>query len=465
MKNLIILLMWMVLFSAACSSVPDKPPRVSQLSIAENGRFLQNEEGDPIFWLGDTGWLLFKKLNREEAYYYLENRAGKGINVIQAMVIHDLNRCTNFAGDSAFIGKDIAMPRDTEGTDPKDEQAYDYWDHVDYIVDLAAEYGLYMAMVPIWGSNVKSFPLTPDQAASYGEWLSERYRDRNNVIWLNGGDIRGSDSTAFWNALGNALKSTAPEHLVTFHPFGRTQSSTWFHQASWLDFNMFQSGHRRYDQDDTELAYGEDNWRYVQADYRLTPIRPTLDGEPSYEHIPQGLHDTTQPLWNDADVRRYAYWSVFAGSCGFTYGHREVFQFFNPGLDMPAYGATIPWKQALDAPGAGQLIHLKNLMSSIPLFDLVPDQTLVASGQGEKYDYIAACRGDDFAYLYNYTGRTVDIAMGKIGGLEVNAYWYDPRMGEYLEIGSFDNEGIQTFDPPGAREEGNDWVLVLISMQ
>ena len=239
----------------------------------------------------------------------------------------------------------------------------------------------------------------------------------------------------------------------------------WFHEADWLDFNMFQSGHRRYDQDDTELGYGEDNWRYVQSDYRLTPVRPTLDGEPSYENIPEGLHDTTQPLWDDADVRRYAYWSVFSGACGFTYGHREVMQFFRPGTDNPAYGATLPWKEALEAPGASQLIHLKNLMDSIPLFQLVPDQSLVAGGQGDKYEYIAACRGDNFAFLYTYTGRVIDVAMGKIGGREVNAAWYDPRTGNIMEDGLYENTGTRVFDPPGDSEEGNDWVLVLRSLK
>jgi len=465
MKNLTELLAGMVLFSMACSADPEQPSQLPKLSVADNGRFLQYENGDPFFWLGDTGWLLFRKLTRDQAEYYLENRAGKGFNVIQAMLIHDLNNCTNVNGDSAFIAKDISRPCVTEGMDPGDEEAYDYWDHVDYIVDLAAEYGLYMALVPIWGSNVKSNTVTPEQATAYGNWLAERYSDRNNVIWLNGGDIRGSDSTAFWDALGHALKSPAPEHLVTFHPFGRTQSSTWFHRASWLDLNMFQSGHRRYNQDDTDMAYGEDNWRYVQSDYRLIPVRPTLDGEPSYENIPQGLHDTTQPLWNDGDVRRYAYWSVFAGACGFTYGHREVMQFFRPGTDHPGYGATLPWREALEAPGACQLSHLKSLMGSIPLFTLIPDQTLIAGGQGEQYDYIAACRGDDFAFIYTYTGREVDVAMGKISGDEVHASWYDPRTGIYTETGTFGNTGILKFDPPGDKEEGNDWVLVMRSKQ
>ena len=57
---------------------------------------------------------------------------------------------------------------------------------------------------------------------------------------------------------------------MTFHPFGRTSSVRWFHNAKWLDFNMFKSGHRRYDQtrgdgDDTaQASVAEDNWRYVE---------------------------------------------------------------------------------------------------------------------------------------------------------------------------------------------------------
>ena len=168
---------------------------------------------------------------------------------------------------------------------------------------------------------------------------------------MNDGDVQGSDSTAVWNAIGETLKRNDPEHLVTYHPFGRTQSSLWFHKASWLDFNMYQSGHRRYDQDTSGLAYGEDNWRYMLADYNRLPVKPSLDGEPSYEAIPQGLHDGSQPRWTDAYVMRYAYWSVFAGGCGFTYGHNAIMQFFKEGNPEPAYNVNETWEEALNAPG------------------------------------------------------------------------------------------------------------------
>ena len=85
-----------------------------------------------------------------------------------------------------------------------------------------------------------------------------------------------------------------------------------------MDMNMFQSGHRRYGQkkgdgDTSVTGLEEDNWRYVEDALSMTPLKPVLDAEPSYEGIPQGLHDPAQPLWRDCDVRRYGYWSVFCG--------------------------------------------------------------------------------------------------------------------------------------------------------
>jgi len=169
--------------------------------------------------------------------------------------------------------------------------------------------------------------ISREKAGKYSAWLAKRYKDKSNVIWLNGGDVKGSDSTVIWNIIGSTIREISPRQLITFHPFGRTQSSEWFHNETWLDLNMFQSGHRRYDQDTIGLCYGEDNWKYVANDYNKIPPKPTLDGEPSYEGIPQGLHDSTQPYWTASDVRRYAYWSVFAGGCGFTYGNNAVMQF------------------------------------------------------------------------------------------------------------------------------------------
>jgi len=384
--------------------------------------------------------------------------------VIQVMVVHSLN-VSNVYGDSALVQSDVSKPAVTEGSSFEDAEAYDFWNNVDYVIDLAEQKGLYMALVPVWGSNVKAGGVSREQADVYSKWLAERYAGKSNIIWLNGGDTQGSDSTATWNIIGNNIHELAPNHLETFHPFGRMQSSLWFNNEDWLDFNMFQSGHRRYDQDDTEKAYAQDNYKYVQDDYALVPVKPTIDGEPSYEGIPQGLHDPAEPFWNQNDVRRYAYWSVFAGAFGFTYGNSAVMQFYRPEDENPAYGAREYWTEAIDMPGAGQMINLKNLMLSKSFFERVPDQSIIDAGQGEKYDFQVATRGKNYALVYTYNGREMQIALGKISGEMVKASWFNPRNGEYTEIGEFLNDGTQTFDPPGEVEDGNDWVLVLDSVE
>ena len=48
-----------------------KPWSGGRLMVSANHRYLQTANGKPFFWLGDTGWLLPEKLNRDEAAYYL----------------------------------------------------------------------------------------------------------------------------------------------------------------------------------------------------------------------------------------------------------------------------------------------------------------------------------------------------------------------------------------------------------
>ena len=137
------------------------------------------------------------------------------------------------------------------------------------------------------------------------------------------------------------------------------------------------------------------------------PLKPTLDAEPICEWILQGLHDNTQPYWRANDVRRYAYWSVFAGACGHTYGDNSVMQFYT-GLpeDTGSYGAVCTWKEAMHHEGSGQMKHLKSLMESVDFTTGKPSEHYLLDGQKEKYDRIAVFSGDDFIFAYNYTGRS-----------------------------------------------------------
>ncbi|HEY9294366.1 MAG TPA: glycoside hydrolase family 140 protein [Microlunatus sp.] len=437
------------------------PWKNGRLTVSENGRFLQHENGTPFFWTADTAWLLHK-LSRQEIPRYFGNRQQKQFNVVLLQVIPASLDFTNYYGDSPFIDNNVRQPNPP------------YWNHVSYMVAQAAASGIYLAMDAVWRQVVKDGHLSADDATWYGQWLAARYKDSENVVWLNGGDAIGTEKMEVWLSLAEAIRKEDPNHLMTFHPNGRFSSSTWFNNESWLDFNMFQSGHRNYEQTyqgaqpsitGVDLATywkAEDNWMYVQGDYNYYPAKPTLDGEPSYEHIHQGIYDFNLPFWNDADVRRYAYWSVFGGSCGHTYGNGGVMP-MHVKTDPPVngYGVSEYWYQTMDDPGAGQMRHLQNLMLSRPYFQRIPEPTAIVGDPGYRHDRVLATRGEDFLFAYIHTGRAFSLQLGLISGDKITAWWYDPRTGKSSRIGTLDNTGTHTFDPPGATKDGNDWVLVL----
>ena len=462
MKKISLLTM-LFLFIAGSLVADDKqkiylPWENGKLQVSDNGRYLQHENGTPFFWMGETGWLLPEKLNRDEASYYLSHCREAGFNVVQVQTVNGvpaINDYGQFSFPDGFNFKNINK-----------KGVYGYWDHMDYIIKTAEKNGIYIGMVCIWGNLVKAGLMNEEEAKAYGTFLAERYKDSPNIIWFIGGDVRGDIKPEVWNTLARTIKSIDKNHLMTFHPFGRTSSIYWFHDAEWLDFNMFQSGHRRYDQtrgdgDNTaEAAVAEDNWRYVEAALAKTPAKPVIDGEPSYEEIPQGLHDPSEPWWKAPDVRRYAYWSVFAGSFGHTYGHNSIMQMLKV-ANNGGYGAKKTWYDAMKDPGFNQMKHLKNLMLSFPFFERVPDQSIISGENGFRYDRAIATRGNDYLLVYTYTNQPMDIDLSKISGAKKNVWWYSPVDGSLEYAGEFDSK-VQHFHYDSAYGAGNDRVLIAV---
>lgn len=465
MRKFKILPLLLLLLTLATSAAAQKktqktyiPWSNGKLVVSEEGRYLKHENGIPFFWLGETGWLLPERLNRDEAEYYLEQCKRRGYNVIQVQTLNNvpsMNIYGQYSMTDGYNFKNINQ-----------KGVYGYWDHMDYIIRTAAKKGLYIGMVCIWGSPVSHGEMNVDQAKAYGKFLAERYKDEPNIIWFIGGDIRGDVKTAEWEALATSIKAIDKNHLMTFHPRGRTTSATWFNNAPWLDFNMFQSGHRRYDQvrgdgdDRAEASKAEDNWRYVEAGLAMKPRKPIFDAEPSYEEIPQGLHDPSQPWWKAPDVRRYAYWSVFAGAFGHTYGHNSIMQMLKP-ANVGGYGATKTWYEGMKDPGFNQMQYLKNLMLTFPFFERVPDQSIIAGENGTRYDRLIATRGNDYLLVYNYTNRPMEIDLTKISGKKKNAWWYDVTDGSLEYIGEFDSK-VTPFKYDGGHGAGNDRVLIAV---
>lgn len=433
-----------------------------RLMVSTNGHFLVQADGRPFFYLGDTAWELFHRLNREDADRYLKDRASKGFTVIQAVAIAEFDGHTdpNAYGHLPLTNLDPTQPAVQEG--PQN----DYWDHVDYIVKKAGSLGLTIGFLPTWGRywHDKTADRTPlfneTNAAVYGEWLGRRYREQA-IIWILGGDrsVDNDGQKAILRAMACGLrKGDGGNHLITFHPPGGGTSSKWFHDEDWLDFNLRQNGHQseftgRYDQ--------------TRLDYDRTPAKPVIDGEPIYEDHPVSFNAKNLGHSIAADVRRPFYWDLFSGACGHTYGHHSVWQMYAPGrkgINSP----LLPWTEAIDQPGAMQMIFGRRLIESRPILTRIPDDSMIVEaeaktampGAGTRRFVATRDESGSYAMVYAPIGRRFKVRMDKISGPRVQAWWFNPRDGQATAIGVFPNSGEREFNPPSPGEF-LDWVLVL----
>ncbi len=425
------------------------PHDFSPSRVSDNKRFLLKVDGTPFFYLADTGWTLFHRLSFEEADEYLRDRAAKKFTVIQVMGLAEHGGLSepNRNGDLPFENNDTSKPNEK------------YFAHMDRVVNRAKELGLVIGMLPTWGEywNKKwgrgPELFTPENARAWGEFFGRRYA-KQPVIWILGGD-RPVESEAHRQIIRNMVAGLKAgdggRHLMTFHPNGGQTSSQWWHNEAWLDFNMLQSGHR----------LRSPNYQVIAKDYALQPVKPCLDGEPGYEDHPIDFKPENG-YFDDYAVRQFAYWSLFAGACGHTYGCHDIWQFLDTARRPAVSSARLPWQRALHLAGAGQMQFARNLIESRPVLERIPDQTLLVSNAGSGSERVQATRGQDgsYAFVYSAAGKPFTVDLSKLSGEKLNVFWFNPRRGEASPGEQITREGKKEFTPP-SDGVGHDWVLVL----
>lgn len=465
-----------------------------RLTVSENNRYLVTEKGDPVFLNADTAWGLARELKREDVAAYLKRRREQHYNAILVSVF-GINE-TAYGRNLFEMGKDgkpdPTRPIVTPGANPASEKEYDAWDHVDYCVDQAAKEGFYVLFLPTWGTNVtgsydgrneKARFFDTKNAYTYGRFVGDRYKGRSNVIFIIGGDVRAvyehHDFSDIFRAMAkgvvagvNGKDPAGPADyastFMSYHPpKSSVQSSGWFHNDPWLDFNSIQE-------------WPEAQIEATLRDWAMTPVKPTWLMEGRYEQYYKNKYKAEQ--WGPWQVRYQAYQTVFSGGCGHTYGNELTYGFGRPDAKEPRPAGT--WQEHLEDPGAVQMQHLAALMTrwtKAQYLARVPDQALLDGDTGKaerlKSDRLTATRGadGDYAMVYSANGRPIRVVMSRLAGPRMNASWFSPRTGQWNVGGKEQAEAkpfaegipsgagasVHEFVPPGAAGDGNDWVLVL----
>jgi len=435
---------------------------IQRLTISSNNRFLVKADGTPFFPVVDTVWQLPWMVNQADVQYYLQTRKEQKFNALN-IVAFAMPCCgtpvttTNVYGKQPFeivSGKyDPLQPIETAG--------YDYWDNLEFIINEAQNQGLYVILLPAWGARIagdwgdghpdSSVILDVNNASNYASWISHRFRNYTNIIWMIGGDrsaVYGSYDyrPAFRKMADGVLAGNELQPvLLSYHPRkGGLNSSDWFNNDNWLSFNSIQEA--------PDIQIDE-----ISHDYNLSPTKPTWLMEGRYEDY-FGTSD-------DWQVRFQAYQTIFAGGFGYTYGH------------MGIWDLGSGWKSYMQDVGANDMCHLYTLMTSMTntqFLSRVPDQSLIdgdkgsmTGNQGMYSSCIVATRAadGDHSMIYSANGRNIRVNMNKLSNTPKRALWFNPRTGlvtlDSTNVTSGSGAPIHEFDPPGSAENGNDYILVL----
>ncbi len=416
------------------------------------GRYLSFDDGEPFFYFGDTAWEIFHVLNKDQAEHYLNVRKRQGFNVVQAVALAEQSGLTveNAYGRLPLHFTD-GIP---DPAKPDTDGEYSYWDHVDYVIDKAAEHGMFVTLLPTWGDKFNICwgrgpeVFNEENAYIYGKWIANRYKDKENIIWMLGGDRQlEAKHRRIIDEMARGIKEVDQNHLMTFHPSGNSDSTVYVGDADYIDFHTSQTGHSE------DQCYETDSVMLKMADFSE---KPYMDSEPRYEDNPASFDTSLGYAWNADDVRQNAYWNILTGTCGHTYGNHCVWVM----NQRPDGYFPFMWSDVLTHIGAEQMKYVKQLRMSHDFFSLRHAPELVDtrySGMG----HIQAAKGDGYAYIYSPLGLPFDVNLELFDkSCRLKAFWFDPRTGNSELFAILPCWGKTTLVPP-SQGKGNDWVLVL----
>ena len=351
----------------------------------------------------------------------------------------------NIYGDPPFLAPgDFSRPNEA------------YFAHADWVLRKARDMGFLVLLAPSflgahgtdegWYGELVRNPRPI--LKSYGTYIGSRYRDLDNILWVQGCDLVPPDKSVV-EAIADGVREADPAALQTAQGAPGTEPVTSFGGRDWLDLN-------------TVYTYGSVRDASLQA-YRRPGAMPFFLVESGYENE----HDT--PVQG---VRAEAYQALLTGATGQVFGNNPVWHFSAPGI----FPAPADWQHSLDSPGARSMTALARLFAGLEWWKLVPqadgkflrrgafEQALDALLPEDPEAPVAALADDgSFALVYVQNGDTLTLDLGGFSGRRLSARWYDPAAGQFTgDAGTaIFAKGSRSFTPPSPHSGGSDWLLLL----
>ncbi|KAF1779871.1 putative glycohydrolase domain DUF4038 [Phytophthora cactorum] len=397
---------------SALTSTVGAEPSWHDLAITapRYGRYLtRTASGEPFFWQADTAWELTHKLNKTSIDFYLKTP---------------------------------------------------YFQLIDWTVDLAASYGLLIALVPVWGRWFLGdrYPGLPKLLGGDSDCLWPRNTSKAMVSYASD----PNDTTDIWVSMRSGVEDAETVHgyepVILFHPTAGWISrpvNTPEAYAHWMlpkeEFRVSidgaQSGHARPEALGGFTPYttwdSTKNYELI-ATMRDAFTGPVLDLENHYE----GAHynfKTTFPVWNASEVRTGLYHAFYGGSAGSLTVPTPAADllrqsdYYSPAASQNASGS---WREDIFFKGATQIQYITKPLQTEALEQLEPARQLLGSPsgyldtavnafEGTRYISVLASKTRDRFYVYTGHGDSFSLKLGNGSERSGSARWFSPRDGQY----------------------------------
>lgn len=415
------------------------------LSVASGQRFLEDASGRPFFINGDTAWSLIAELTRDEADLYLRDRQARGFNAILVNLIEHRfasNAPANAYGDRPFlVNGDYSTPNEA------------YFKHADWVLRRACELGFLVLLTPSYVGNgggpegwyQEMVESGPKKLHGYGRFVGQRYASFENIMWVHGGDYNPPDKDLV-RAIVDGIREIDTNALHTAHGSPGSAALEYWRGEPWLSVNNV----------------------YTYEPVRASALEQYADPTGMPFFLMESKYENEEPPSGENRMRAQAYQALLSGAMGQIFGNNPIWRFDGP----PIYPAPQTWQQALGSPGARSMTYLRDLLATLPWWELRPDteNAVLTNGYGHfwKRGHASAAVTSDrtLALIYTPDDRPITVDLARFDGSTVVARWYDPSRGTFTEAeGSpFANRGSQAFSPRSPNGAGfSDWVLVLRS--
>lgn len=414
----------------------------------------QYQNGEAMWFMGDTAWALFtddpkEKHDRPAIEKYLKTRAAQGFNVVHSMVLSE-----------AGWGNSGGLPF---GDLSKEQLNPGYWREVDERVAIANRHGIVVGLAIAWGDKRKREPFAwrkfPDLEARkrYARYMAARY-GAYNVYFIVSGEWHGEVRTRpgpepeikrEFIEIGNALNAAdAHGRMKAIHPMTSHGSVREFNDANWMSFGDYQQNY--HDLHSRVLESRRFNKPVVNSEYAYHLRDQSGDGVPDKDNS-TSLESMRHATWDIVMAGGY----IVTGF-GTTYfgGHRD------PGpFDLDA-SKNDDWER--------QINLLKNFFTGLEYWKLEPHDDLLECSEprgkdGRELNRLAPpartywCLAEPGRQFLVYGRGVSEPVKLRVEDGNWRLHEFNPRTGQMREKQVQSGSGVFAYEPPTQE----DWVFLL----